>query len=78
VWGDRYNTSVTVSGATSWTVTVTVTSPQTITTTWSGAFTVNGTTATVTSNGSGNTFGFTTMMNGNSSARPQIASCAAG
>ncbi|GAA5193633.1 hypothetical protein GCM10023322_56110 [Rugosimonospora acidiphila] len=30
---------------------------------------------TVRPNGSGNTFGFTTMNNGNSSARPQITSC---
>jgi hypothetical protein len=32
---------------------------------------------TMRSNGSGNTFGFTTMMNGNSGARPQIRSCTA-
>ncbi|MEE6261722.1 endo-1,4-beta-xylanase [Plantactinospora sonchi] len=80
VWGDRYNTSVTVSGATTWTVVAAVTAPQQITTTWSGSASLasNGTVLTMRSNGSGNTFGFTTMMNGNSGARPQIRSCTAG
>jgi endo-1,4-beta-xylanase len=80
VWGDRYNTSVTVNGASGWTVVVAVASPQSITTTWSGSASLssNGTLLTMRSNGSGNTFGFTTMMNGNSGARPQIRSCTAG
>ena len=80
VWGDRYNTSVTVSGATSWTVVVAVSSPQRITTTWSGSASVDGsgTVLTMRSNGSGNTFGFTTMFNGNSGGRAQIRSCTAG
>ncbi|MFC4070109.1 glucuronyl esterase domain-containing protein [Actinoplanes subglobosus] len=78
VWGDRYNTSVTVSGATNWTVNVGITAPQQVTTTWSGTFTSSGGTLTVRPNGSGNTFGFTTMMNGNSSARPRIVSCITG
>ncbi|MGX7671806.1 glucuronyl esterase domain-containing protein [Plantactinospora sp. DSM 117369] len=38
----------------------------------------SGNVMTVRANGSGNTFGFTTMTNGNSSARPQIRSCTAG
>ncbi|WBB78087.1 polysaccharide deacetylase family protein [Micromonospora sp. WMMD882] len=80
VWGDRYNTSVTVQGAANWTVVVAVTAPQRITTTWNGApsWDSSGQVMTMRSNGSGNTFGFTTMMNGNSGARPQIRSCAAG
>ncbi|MFY1671079.1 endo-1,4-beta-xylanase [Plantactinospora sp. WMMB334] len=79
VWGDRYNTSVTVSGASSWTVVVAITPPQRVSTTWSGSFSwdSSGNIMTVRSNGS-NTFGFTTMMNGNSGARPQIRSCTAG
>ncbi|BCY10641.1 cellulose-binding protein [Actinoplanes sp. L3-i22] len=75
VWGDRYNTSVTVSGSSAWTVTVAITSPQQVSTTWSGTFSWSGGTMTVRPNGSGNTFGFTTMMNGNSGARPRIVSC---
>ncbi|MFY1693274.1 glycoside hydrolase family 30 beta sandwich domain-containing protein [Plantactinospora sp. WMMB782] len=80
VWGDRYNTAVTVSGAASWTVVVAVNSPQSISTTWSGTASLsnNNTVLTMRSNGSGNTFGFTTMMNGNSGGRPQIRSCTAG
>ncbi|MDG4824205.1 endo-1,4-beta-xylanase [Asanoa sp. WMMD1127] len=80
VWGDRYNTSVTVSGASTWSVVVAITAPQRISTTWSGSpsWDGSGQVMTMRSNGSGNTFGFTTMMNGNSSARPQIRSCTAG
>ncbi|MBE1490762.1 glycoside hydrolase family 30 beta sandwich domain-containing protein [Plantactinospora soyae] len=80
VWGDRYNTSVTVSGANNFTVVVAVTAPQAITTSWSGSASLssNNTVLTMRSNGSGNTFGFTTMTNGNTSARPQIRSCTAG
>ncbi|AVT38484.1 polysaccharide deacetylase family protein [Plantactinospora sp. BB1] len=80
VWGDRYNTTVTVSGTSNWTVVVAVTSPQSISTTWSGSASLssNNTVLTMRSNGSGNSFGFTTMTNGNSSARPQVRSCTAG
>ncbi|GIF52063.1 poly(hydroxyalkanoate) depolymerase family esterase [Asanoa ferruginea] len=80
VWGDRYNTSVTVTGSTTWTVVVGITAPQRVSTTWSGTFSWSGggNTMTVKPNGSGNTFGFTTMTNGNSGARPRITSCTAG
>jgi len=79
-WGDRYNTSVTVSGSSNWTVVIGITSPQQVSTTWSATFSWSGggTTMTVRPNGSGNTFGFTTMKNGNANARPQIRSCTAG
>jgi endo-1,4-beta-xylanase len=76
-WGDRFNGEVTVragaSAITSWTATVTVTSPQKIATTWNGTPTWNttGTVMTVKPNGNGNlapgastTFGFTVMTNG--------------
>ncbi|GIF51461.1 polysaccharide deacetylase [Asanoa ferruginea] len=80
VWGDRYNTSVTVSGASTWAVVVAITAPQKVVTIWNGTATwdSSGNVMTMRSNGSGNTFGFTTMFNGNSSARPQIRSCTAG
>jgi peptidoglycan/xylan/chitin deacetylase (PgdA/CDA1 family) len=77
VWGDRYNTSVTVSGASTWTVVVAVTAPQRVVTTWNGTASLDGsgTVLTMRSNGSGSTFGFTTMFNGNSGARAQVRSC---
>ncbi|MET0422394.1 MAG: cellulose-binding protein [Actinoplanes sp.] len=80
VWGDRYNTTVNVSGSGNWTVTVDITAPQKVSTTWSGAFTWSngGNTMTVKPNGSGSSFGFTTMTNGNSSARPRITACTTG
>jgi len=80
VWGDRYNTSVTVNGASTWTVVVALTAPQRVSTVWSGtpSWDSTGFVMTVRSNGSGNTFGFTTMFNGNSTARPTIRSCTAG
>ncbi|WP_239123628.1 hypothetical protein [Rhizocola hellebori] len=80
VFGDRYNTSVTVTGANTWAVVVAITAPQKIVTTWNGnpTWDSSGNVMTMRSNGSGNTFGFTTMFNGNSSARPQIRSCTAG
>jgi endo-1,4-beta-xylanase len=80
VFGDRYNTSVTVNGASTWTVVVALTSPQRVSSVWNGSasWDVSGFVMTVRSNGNGNTFGFTTMFNGNSTARPQIRSCTAG
>ncbi len=77
VWGDQYNSSVTVAGTGTWTVVVSITAPQKISTTWSGTPTwdSSGTRMTMKSNGSGNTFGFTTLFNGNTTARPQIVSC---
>jgi acetylxylan esterase len=80
VWGDRYNTSVTIAGTNTWTVVVALTSPQRVSTVWSGtpSWDSSGFVMTVRSNGSGNTFGFTTMFNGNTTARPTIRSCTAG
>ena len=80
VWGDRYNTTVNVSGANTWTVTIDLTAPQKVSSTWNGTFswTNGGNTMIAKSNGSGNSFGFTTMMNGNSGARPRISGCTAG
>jgi poly(hydroxyalkanoate) depolymerase family esterase len=80
VWGDRYNTTVTVSGSSNWTVVADITAPQKVSTTWNGTFSWSGAgnTMTVRPNGGGNSFGFTTMMNGNTTARPRITSCTAG
>jgi endo-1,4-beta-xylanase len=80
VFGDRYNTSVRVTGTNNWTVVVQLTSPQRVSSVWNGSPTWSGGgfTMTVRPNGNGNTFGFTTMFNGNSTARPRITSCTAG
>ncbi|MYV49043.1 1,4-beta-xylanase [Streptomyces sp. SID2888] len=88
-WSDRFNGNVTVkagsSPISSWTVKVTVTSPQKISTTWNGSpsWDSSGNVMTMKPNGNGNlaagastTFGFTIMTNGNTSA-PVIGACTA-
>ena len=79
VFGDRYNTTVNVTGSNSWIVTVTITPPQRISSTWNASVSwdSSGNVMTARPNGSGNSFGFTTMFNGNSSARPTV-SCRVG
>jgi peptidoglycan/xylan/chitin deacetylase (PgdA/CDA1 family) len=79
VFGDRYNTTINVTGTNSWIVTVTITAPQKISSTWNASVSwdASGNVMTAKPNGSGNSFGFTTMFNGNSSARP-TASCRVG
>jgi peptidoglycan/xylan/chitin deacetylase (PgdA/CDA1 family) len=79
VWADRYNSTVNVSGTNNWVVTVTITPPQRISTTWSASVSwdSSGNVMTARPNGSGNSFGFTTMFNGNTTARPSV-SCRVG
>ena len=79
VFGDRYNTTVNVTGSNNWIVTVTITPPQRISSTWSASVSwdASGNVMTARPNGSGNSFGFTTMFNGNTSARPTV-SCRVG
>jgi endo-1,4-beta-xylanase len=79
VWGDRYNTTVNVTGSSNWVVTVTITAPQKVSTTWSAAVSwdSSGNVMTARPNGNGNSFGFTTMFNGNTGARPRV-SCRVG
>ena len=64
VFGDRYNTTVNVTGANNWIVTVTITAPQKISTTWNASVSwdASGNVMTARPNGSGNSFGFTTMF----------------
>jgi acetylxylan esterase len=75
VFGDRYNTTVNVTGSNNWIVTVTITPPQKISSTWSASVSwdSSGNIMTARPNGNGNSFGFTTMFNGNSSARPRVS-----
>jgi len=69
-WADRFNGQVTISGTTSWSATVTVAGGQQISATWNGnaSWGSDPNVMTVTPNGSGNTFGFTVMANGNFTA----------
>jgi endo-1,4-beta-xylanase len=79
VFGDRYNTTINITGTNTWTTTITITPPQKISTTWNATVTWDSTGNIMTArpNGSGNSFGFTTMFNGNTTARP-TANCRAG
>ncbi|MER7872705.1 endo-1,4-beta-xylanase [Streptomyces solisilvae] len=88
-WGDRFNGQVTVragsSAISSWTVTVTVRSAQSVSTTWNGSpsWDSSGKVMTMRPNGNGSlgagattSFGFTVMANGDWSA-PAVGSCTA-
>jgi endo-1,4-beta-xylanase len=88
-WADRFNGKVTVtagrSAISTWTTTVTVTSPQKISTTWNGtpSWDSSGNVMTMKPNGNGTlaagastSFGFTVMTNGNTAA-PTPGSCTA-
>jgi peptidoglycan/xylan/chitin deacetylase (PgdA/CDA1 family) len=77
-WSDRFNGTVTVSGTNTWVATVTVASGQKIATTWNGtaSWGSDPNVMTMRPNGSGNTFGFTVMANGNFT--PPTHSCRVG
>lgn len=88
-WGDRFNGQVTVragsSAISAWTVPVTVTSPQKVSTTWNGtpSWDSGGNVMTMRPNGNGSlaagasvSFGFTVMTNGNTSP-PAVGACTA-
>jgi len=88
-WSDRFNGKVTVtaggSAISTWTTTVTVTSPQKVSATWNGtpAWDSSGNTMTMKPNGNGTlaagastSFGFTVMKNG-STATPALGACSA-
>ena len=88
-WGDRFNGKVTVTAGSAaistWTTTVTLTSPQKVSSTWNGTPTwdSSGNVMTMKPNGNGGlaagastSFGFTVMKNG-STAAPVLGSCTA-
>ncbi len=77
-WADRFNGQVSVSGSSSWVVTVTVASGQRISATWNGtaSWGSDPNVMTMRPNGSGNAFGFTVMANGN--FNPPAVSCRVG
>ena len=80
VFGDRYNTSVSVTGTNNWTVVVVLPSPQRIQSVWNASWSADGSGLVITArpNGNGNNWGFTTFFNGNTGGRPTIRSCTAG
>jgi endo-1,4-beta-xylanase len=73
-WPDRFNGRVSVTGSNNWIVTVTLSSPQRMSATWSAQFSwdSSGMVATARPNGSGNSFGFTVMHGGNTST-PRVS-----
>ncbi|NEY36535.1 1,4-beta-xylanase [Streptomyces sp. PRKS01-65] len=88
-WSDRFNGRVTITAGSkaisTWSVTVTLTPPQKISTTWNGtpSWDSSGNVMTMKPNGNGNlaagastSFGFTVMKNGTSTP-PVIGSCTA-
>ena len=75
-WADRFNTEVTVSGATNWTVVIALTPPQRFSSAWNASASVSGNLVTLRFNGNGNVFGITTLASGNFT-RPQVRSCTA-
>ncbi|MFL9653329.1 polysaccharide deacetylase family protein [Streptomyces sp. PB17] len=65
-WGDRYNLNVSVNGASDWTVTMNVPSPAKVLSTWNvSASYPSAQTLTAKSNGSGSSWGATIQANGN-------------
>ncbi|MFD3501583.1 polysaccharide deacetylase family protein [Streptomyces sp. NPDC058678] len=65
-WSDRYNLNVSVSGSTTWTVTMNVPSPAKVLSTWNtNASYPSAQVLTARPNGSGNNFGVTIQTNGN-------------
>ncbi|MEV4556182.1 polysaccharide deacetylase family protein [Kitasatospora sp. NPDC049285] len=64
-WSDRYNLNVTVTGSSTWKVTVKVPTPEKVSTTWNVNATYPDTqTLVATPNGAGNNWGMTIMKNG--------------
>ncbi|ASW57753.1 PHB depolymerase family esterase [Plantactinospora sp. KBS50] len=66
IWNDRYNLSITVTGSTTWTVTMTVPTPAKIIATWNITATWPSSQVLIAKpNGNGNTWGVTIQHNGN-------------
>ena len=64
-WSDRYNLNVSVTGSSTWKVTVHVPSPEQISATWNiNASYPDSQTLVATPNGNGNNWGMTIMNNG--------------
>ena len=75
-WSDRFNVNFTVSGTSTWVVTITLNGSQTLQNSWQATVTGSGQNLTARPNGSGNSFGITVWRNGNNNL--PTASCAIG
>jgi endo-1,4-beta-xylanase len=73
-WSDRFNVNFSVSGKSSWTVTIHTASGQTLQNSWNATISGSVPTLTAKPNGAGNNFGITLYKNGNSTM--PTASCA--
>ncbi|QAY70185.1 glycoside hydrolase family 11 protein [Xylanimonas protaetiae] len=65
-WSDRFNVNLSVSGSSTWKVSIKLASGQTLQSSWSASVSGTSGTLTATPNGSGNSFGITVYKNGNS------------
>ncbi|WP_275892134.1 endo-1,4-beta-xylanase [Cellulosimicrobium cellulans] len=77
-WGDRFNTTFQVSGASDWTVTIRTGSGQSLQNSWNAAVSGTSGTLTATPNGNGNAFGITLYSNGNTTLPTATCSSASG
>jgi endo-1,4-beta-xylanase len=75
-WSDRFNVNLTVTGSTTWTVTIQLNGSQTLQNSWNATVSGSGQTLTATPNGSGNSFGITVWRNGNNTL--PTATCSTG
>ena len=75
-WSDRFNVTYTVSGTSSWVVTLGLSGSQSVQNSWNATLSGSGSTRQARPSGAGNTFGVTIMKNG--STTTPSATCATG
>ncbi|WP_402462678.1 endo-1,4-beta-xylanase [Isoptericola aurantiacus] len=77
-WGDRFNTTFTVSGADDWVVTIATGSGQSVQNSWNADVSGTSGTLTATPNGNGNSFGITLYSHGNTATPTATCSSSSG